>query len=171
MKISKGNTQNFQGQDWKLAAKSLLFELEASKKAYASFIQADIFPHKRPYFEKSYRERSTFGDRLHYEFNVVAYESHSPSIRTNEPIFGPMELNVLEGNLTNGVLDKLIVQKEEELLALYQKLVSYDLPNITVALLQSQAETLNNNLLALKLDLRINIRKHSENMIGKARPM
>lgn len=131
----------------------LFSELEASEKAYASFIQADIYPHKRPYFEKSYRQRTAFTAILRDEFETIGYSTSAPSKNPAHTIFEPMEHQVLEDNLGEAKLDSLIVEKEEELLLLYQKVLARDLPNVTLAILQSQAGQLNNNLQELRTDL------------------
>ncbi|HET8736351.1 MAG TPA: hypothetical protein VFM69_07115 [Pricia sp.] len=149
--------------DWEPKADILLSELKASKEAYATCIQADIYPQKRPYFEKIYEQRAVFYTILREEFNLLWHKEKDGSMTLPDPIFEPMERRILEEKLTDRELDLLIVQKEQKLLDLYQKLLIYDWPNVTKAFLQSQAEQLNDEIYALQLDLAIK----GENAVSK----
>lgn len=140
----------------------LLSELKASKEAYATCVQADVYPQKRPYFEKSYEQRAVFYTILREEFILLGHTEKSEPM-TSDPIFGPMERRILEERLSDRELDMLIVHKEQRLLNLYQEVLIYDLPNVTMAFLQSQAEQLNDNLYALRLNLAVT----SENVVSK----
>lgn len=149
----------FQNENCGAKADFLLSELTISEKAYATFVQADIYPHKRPYFLKNHFQRAAFTRVLLDEFETLGHRTTTKTNKGANAIFEPLERQVLEGNLSDSELDTLVINREQELLILYQDLLACDLPNVTSAILQSQAEQLNNSLQALKTDLRIKTRK------------
>ncbi|WP_339709173.1 hypothetical protein [uncultured Kriegella sp.] len=138
---------------WEDRAENLLAEIRAAKKAYSVFVTSDRYPHKQHFFKKQYFRLKAFVSILEDEMETVNGSNRLEN-PNDQHIFEKMEFQILEGNLTDVEVDTLIVQKEQELLILYQEVLGLYIPDVTKAILQSQAEELNNDLQKSKADLR-----------------
>lgn len=138
---------------WEDSAENLLAEIQAAKKAYSVFVTSDRYPHKQHFFKKQYFRLKAFARVLEDEMKTVN-GTNKLERRNDDHIFEKMEFQILEGNLTDVEVDTLIAQKEQELLILYQEVLSLYIPGVTKAILQAQAEELNNDLQRSKADLR-----------------
>lgn len=142
--------------NWRSDIDNLLAEIKAAEHVYGTLVAADVHPNKRPYFKKRHFTLAQDGKVLKEEFNTITGGKFPRSDRYKERIFEPLETMILEQPLNNGEVDALIVQKEQELVQLYQKVLARPIHSeVTVAILQSQAEELNNLLLGLKIDLQV----------------
>jgi len=73
-----------------------------------------------------------------------------------------MGTTILEKSMSNDEVDVLIFHKERELVQSYQKVLIYqNLPGVTISILQSQTEELNDLLLGLIIDLQVKIYKRN----------
>jgi hypothetical protein len=126
---------------------------------YEKLVTANKYPLKKPFFEFQQRQRTAFGKILEDEIYVVT--SRNPEIDDVEEqrIFLPLPESVWEEKLSSLELDRWIVGKEQLLIHRYQDVLLHtELPNTTSAILQAQAELLNNRLKKLEMDLIINSR-------------
>lgn len=149
MKLNKNN-------DWVTSIENLLVEVKDAEKAYGTLVTADVYPHKHPYFKKRHFKMAYNAMVLEDELDTITEGQYSKPDTTKGSIFAPMETMILEKSMSNDEIDALILQKEQELVQFYQKVLTYrNLPNVTTAILQSQAEEVNNLLLGLKIDLQV----------------
>lgn len=132
----------------------VLMDIKAGEKAYGTLVTADVYPHKRPYFKKRHFKMADDAKVLERELNTITNGQYTrPDSTTKGGIFEPMETMALERSMTRKELDVLILHKEQELVESYQQVLDHpNLPNVTMAILQAQAEDLNNLLLGLKID-------------------
>lgn len=138
--------------DWLTSMESLLAEVKTAGKVYGTLVTADVYPHKRPYFKKRHFKMAFNAMVLEDELDTIAEGQYSKPDTTKGSIFKPMETMILEQSMSNDEVDALILQKEQELVHSYQKVLAYpDFPEVTIAILQSQAEEVNNLLLGLKI--------------------
>lgn len=143
-------------KDWVTSIENLLVEVKAAEKVYGTLVTADVYPHKRPYFKKRHFKMAYNGMVLEDELDTITGGQYSKPDTAKGSIFEPMETMILEKSMSNDEVDALILQKEQELVQSYQKVLTYqNLPEVTIAILQSQAEEVNNLLLELKIDLQI----------------
>lgn len=140
----------------------MLMDIKAGEKAYGTLVTADVYPHKRPYFKKRHFKMADDAKVLERELDTITNGQYTrPDTTTKGGIFEPMEKMALERSMTRNELDVLVVHKEQELVRSYQQALAHrNLPNVTVAILQSQAEDLNNLLLGLKIDTAIGTYSH-----------
>ncbi|MFC4096134.1 hypothetical protein [Euzebyella saccharophila] len=140
---------------------SIYSELISAESIYATLIQADRFPHKRPYFKHRYFQYGTFAKNLHEE--VVAVTGHKPlrnAVNEDTSIYKSIESSILEESLTVQEVDALVVKTEKKLISRYQQVLKYsELSNTTQAILESQVEELNNEWQKLRSNLQIELHK------------
>ena len=145
--------------DWRTDAENLLAELRAAEKAYGTLSTSNVYPHQGSYFKKQHFKRSAFATILKDELYTISGRDREQAATRRKPIFETLENLILEKSMTDWEVDTLIVQQEQELIVRYQNVLRHgDLPNTTAAILQAQAEELNNQLQDLKTDLRIKTR-------------
>ena len=74
----------------------------------------------------------------------------------NAPVFNSLESDFSKANATEREVDLLLLEKELDLIVMYQRVLAHrELPNVTAAILSSQAADLNVNRQALQLNYRI----------------
>ena len=147
-------------EQWPIDLENLIIEIMVAEKVYGTIIQADRHPHKSPYFKKRHFKLQRFAHNLSEEFYILEGRKPSVSEKANLAIFNSR--NFLEDKMTDRELDFLIMEKEQALSVQYQKVLAYNsLPATTNAILQSQAEELNNLIQELLLDYKINLRRES----------
>ncbi|HZJ18852.1 MAG TPA: hypothetical protein VFD35_00680 [Pricia sp.] len=145
---------------WDVQLENLLTEIRASEKAYGTLVQSDRYPRFRPFFKKRYFRQQHSRMILDEEFEVIKGRSAKETGPKSNLIFSSLENRLLEDKMTDREIDALIIRSEEELLLKYQQVLSHpELPNVTDALLQSQAEEGNNLLQGLRTDYQINLRR------------
>lgn len=145
---------------WDVQLENLLTEIRASEKAYGTLVQSDRYPRFRPFFKKRYFKQQHSRMILDEEFEVIKGRKAKENGPKSNLIFSSMENRLLEDKMTDREIDAIIIRSEEELLLKYQQVLSHaELPNVTDALLQSQAEEGNNMLQGLRTDYKINLRR------------
>lgn len=141
---------------------SIYSELNTAESIYATLIQSDRFPHKRPYFKHRHIQYGTYAKNLHEE--IVAVTGHKPLpnvVNEDHSIYKSLEGPILEEPLTAQEVDALIVTTEKKLISRYQQVLKYsELPNTTQAILESQVEELNNEWQKLRSNLQIELHKN-----------
>lgn len=140
----------------------LLTEIKDGEKVYGTLVTADVYPQKRPYFKKRHFKMADDAKVLERELNTITNGHYTKPDPREGTIFGPMETMVLERSMTHRELEILLVHKEQELVQSYQRVLAHaNLSNVTLAILQSQAEDLNNLLLGLKIDTAVGTYPHN----------
>ncbi len=144
---------------WDQTLEKLVIEVSASEKVYGTLVQSDRYPQYRPYFQKRYFKQQHSAHILVDElYNVKGEKPLEPDV-PYESIFSSLENRLLEDTMTDHKVDVLLISKEQELVLFYQRVLAHpELPGVTNAILQSQAEELNNMLYALRLDQRVKLR-------------
>ncbi|OWW26219.1 hypothetical protein B4Q04_00610 [Zobellia sp. OII3] len=138
---------------WENALNELVAQTKACEHTYGTLIQSDRYPTWQTYFKKRHFEERDFDKILADEYYAVNENKVVPDIRTETPIFEPLEKQLLEKNLSDREVIVLITANEEALVLQYQNLLAFDkLPKTTSALLQSQAEDLNSTIQSLRMD-------------------
>ncbi|MBG47615.1 MAG: hypothetical protein CML05_04925 [Pseudozobellia sp.] len=145
---------------------ALFAQLFSAERVYGTLVTSDRHPSKRDYFKHRYFQYSSFAAILKHEILAVTDQVASPDVpKTDRLILNDLENSLLERPLTGTEVDELIVKAEKKLILKYQELLAYtDLPNTTNAILQSQAEELNNEWQKLKSNLEIEI--HQDNSLS-----
>lgn len=129
----------------------LMAELTASKDNFATFIQADIYPHWREHFEHVFRERKKFVAALAREMEQVI---QVPQLEASTFYSRSIAKQVLEKSLTPWELDEVLIQYELELVKLYRyALLFKGWPESTKTLLETQVEALHQDSRELPLNL------------------
>lgn len=142
--------------NWISGIDHLLAEIRTAEYAYGTLVTADVYPSRRPYFKKRHFQLAQHGKVLEEELNTITGGKFPTSDRGKARIFEPLETTILEQPLDRDEVDALLVQKEQELVQLYQEVLSRPIHStVTSAILQSQAEELNNLLLGLRIDLQV----------------
>ncbi|WP_373518002.1 hypothetical protein [Pricia sp.] len=142
---------------WNAQLQDLITQIWASERAYGTLVQSDRYPRFRPFFNKRYFKQQHSRLILDEEFEVIEGRKAKESSPNNNLIFSSVENRLLEDKMTDREIDALIIRSEEELLLKYQQVLAHpELPNVTDALLQSQAEEGNNMLQGLRTDYQIN---------------
>ena len=153
-------------RDWKSNLEILFAELMAAEKVYGTLVTADRYPHKRDYFKHRHFQYTTFAKILKDEYFAIT--DRQPAANAGDDynrIFRPTEELLLERPMTDTEADALIVKVEKRLITKYQELLSFnELPNTTNAILQSQAEELNNEWQKLKTNLQIKVHEDSKSL-------
>ncbi|PKA97689.1 hypothetical protein B0O79_1358 [Flavobacteriaceae bacterium MAR_2009_75] len=158
--------ENTKKRDWRDKLELLFIELIAAEKVYGTLVQSDRHPHKRPYFKHRHFQYGTFANILNDEFLAIT-ERRPTENRTgeNDLIFQPLEQSLLTQSTSKEDIDAQILKVERIMILRYQEILTHgELPNTTNAILQSQAEELNNEWQMLKSNLRIDFHDH-ENSI------
>lgn len=136
---------------------NLVKELMASEKVYGTLAQSDRYPKKRPYFQKRRVKQQRFAQISNDEFFVIKGQNPVEPEKSDTSIFNSLERKLSGDTLTEKEVDLLIMEKEQDLIVLYQRVLAHKgLPGTTEALLQSQVEELNGSLYGLRLDYHIN---------------
>ena len=152
-------------RQWREELEYLIAEVMASKKAYGALTNSDRHPHKQAYFKKRFKRQQYFGEVLKEEFRVQNIGTKEQLENTHAPIFSSFENDLLEDSMTDKKVDLLILEKEQDLIVIYQRVLAHiELPGLTNAILQSQAEELNGMRQGLLLDYRI---KHNAELVYK----
>jgi hypothetical protein len=142
--------------DWVKDTGKLIIVMKAIENAYATFVLSDRFPIKNTYFLKRHLELKHFAQIIDEELDLFTYSKPENTILENKPSLMWFEQILLEEPLSDLEVDCLIMNKELELLAMYQAVLSNKmLPNGFKTIIQSQTEELNNLLQTLKLEYRI----------------
>ncbi|CAM3573846.1 hypothetical protein [Zobellia roscoffensis] len=138
---------------WKNALHELITEMVAAEKVYGTLIQSDRYPTYQTYFKKRHFEQGDFTKILTDEYHAVTERKLIDPFTTDQPIFKPMERQLLEENLTDAQVNVLVTDKEQTLVLQYQNILAFSgMPKTTNALLQSQAEDINSTLQKLRMD-------------------
>lgn len=146
-------------EKWDVKLERLIAEIIDSEKIYGTLVQSDRYPRQRPLFKRRHFKQQHNSHILTDEFHTIIGRDLTKPQTLPEPIFKSMQTTLLEKNLTDSEVAILIIAKEQALLRLYQDVLTYpELPNTTNAIVQAQAEDLNNTLQGLRLDHRINSR-------------
>lgn len=153
-------------RNWRDKLELLINELIAAEKVYGTLVQSDRHPHKRPYFKHRHFQYGTFANILDDEFFAIT-DRRPAENRTGEDdlIFQPLERSLLTQSKSKEDIDAQILQVERSMILRYQEILTHgDLPNTTNAILQSQAEELNNEWQKLKSNLRIDFHDHQDSI-------
>jgi len=155
MKLNKNN-------DWLPNIETLLAELKAAEETYGTLVTADVYPHKRPYFKRRHFKMAYNALVLEDELDTITGGRYTRPDIAKDSIFESMGTTILEKSMSNDEVDVLIFHKERELVQSYQKVLIYqNLPGVTISILQSQTEELNDLLLGLIIDLQVKIYKRN----------
>lgn len=141
---------------WTKKIDDLLCEVITSKETYNELSRTEDIPQKQQFFKQQAQQRQRFEKILSDE--ILALNDGGVVKRRKEGIcvFDAVAAKVNSGDLTAIEVDRLILQKEQALLTKYQEILAFkDLPDVTAALLQSQAEDMNDIIQKLKLELNL----------------
>jgi hypothetical protein len=136
----------------------LMSEIIASADAYDRLASADNYPAGNLFFRQHQQQRTRFAHLLAHEYHVIHRESWSNyPVAEHAYIHFPPALE--DGSLDPLEMEAWVIEREQELVLSYQRvLTTAGLPSVTYALLESQAEDINNTLLKLRVDLKIHSR-------------
>ncbi|CAM4146815.1 hypothetical protein [Zobellia nedashkovskayae] len=138
---------------WENALNELIAQAHACERTYGTLIQSDRYPTWQAYFKKRHFEEKDFEKILADEYHAITQNEIPNSIQTDTPIFESVEKQLLEKNLSDREVNVLLTANEQDLVLHYQNLLAFNnLPKTTSALLQSQAEDLNNTIQSLKME-------------------
>ncbi|MDX1364088.1 hypothetical protein [Arenibacter latericius] len=142
--------------NWKIRLDDLLCEVISSKEAYRELSLTEEILQKRQFFKEQAEQRQDFEQILSDE--IIAVKEGGVFKRKKEGvcIFDDVAEKVNSKNLTAIEVDRLILQREQDLIKKYQEVLAYEnIPDATNALLQSQAEDINDIAQKLILDLNL----------------
>jgi len=143
-------------KQWETRMENLLCEIRASKEAYIKLSEQHKYPQKESFFKQQAEQRMDFEKVFGDELSTVEEEGYVSDCMDREHIFDTVVSTVANGNLSDVALDRLILQKEQELIEKYQEVLSYSqIPEATSAILQAEAEDMNNMVLKLRVDLNL----------------
>src|SRR5690606_7147669 len=143
-------------KQWETRMENLLREIRASKEAYIKLSEQHKYPQKESFFKQQAEQRMEFEKVFGDELSTVDEEGYVSDCMDREHIFDTVVSTVANGNLSDVALDRLILQKEQELIEKYQEVLSYSqIPEATSAILQAEAEDMNNMVLKLRVDLNL----------------
>ncbi len=133
----------------------LLSEIIASADAYDRLAAANHYQASNLFFRLQQQQRIRFAHLLAHEYHMVHKVNWSDHpVAEHAYIHFPPAL--ADGSMDPLKVEAWVIEKEQALVHSYQRvLATLDLPGVTYALLQSQAEEINNTLLKLRVDLRI----------------
>lgn len=143
-------------EQWETKLDDLFCEVIASKEAYEQLSLTKKLPQKQSFFRQQAEQRREFEKILSHEIVVIKEGGMVKRKKDDACIFDTVAATVNSRNLTAIEVDRLILKKEQELIRKYQDVMEYeDIPEATDALLQSQAEDMND--IAQKLRLELNL--------------
>lgn len=143
-------------KQWESRMENLLCEIKSSKTAYIKLSEQHKYPQKEPFFKQQAAQRMDFEKIFGDELSTVEEKEFVFDGKEKHYIFDTVANTVADGNLSDIALDRLILQKEQDLIKKYQEVLSYShIPDATAAIFQAQAEDMNNTVLKLRVDLNL----------------
>ncbi len=137
----------------------LLSEILAADATYGKLATDNHYTRKTAFFRSVQQQKRQFALRLAHEHYVLYRVRQTEFPATQPGIYTHLPVGLAEGTMTSNEVDRWVINSEQELADAYQRvLLSPGLPNVTYALLESQAEEINGSLLKLRADLRIHTR-------------
>lgn len=134
---------------------NLLSEIIASADAYDRLAAANHYPASNLFFRHQQQQRTRFAHLLAQEYHVIHKVSwNNYPVSEHAYIHFPPALT--DGNMEPLDVEAWVIEKEQELVFSYQRVLTRtDLTDVTYAILESQAEEINNTLQKLHMELRI----------------
>src|SRR5690606_23822483 len=143
-------------KQWETKMGDLWCEINASKEAYIALSGQHKYPQKEPFFSQQAAQRMDFEKIFGDELTTVKEGGIIKDCKDKEFIFDPVTGILANDNLSDVAIDRLILQKELELIGKYQEVLSYPyIPDATAAILQAEVEDMNNMVLKLRIDLNL----------------
>lgn len=153
-------TMELHRKQWEKKMENLLCEIKSSAEAYIQLSGQHGYPQKESFFKQQAAQRMDFEKIFGDELTTVEKETFINDCRNTPHIYDTVVETVVNDNLSDIALDRLILEKERELITKYQEVLSYaHIPDATAAILQAQAEDMNNTLLKLRVDLNLEEKK------------
>ncbi|GGW41385.1 hypothetical protein [Arenibacter certesii] len=145
---------------WITRLDDLLCEVISSKEAYSKLSLTEDIPLKRQFFKEQAEQRLDFEQILSDEIIAVKEGGVFKRKKEGACIFDNVAEKVNSTGLTSIEVDRLILQREQDLIRKYQEVLNYEnIPDATNAILQSQAEDIND--IAQKLILELNLEENN----------
>ena len=149
-------TMGMSKKQWETKMEGLLREIKASEQAYIKLSRQGKYPQRESFFKQQAAQRTDFAKIFADELATVEDSDFVFDSREKPYIFDTVASTVANGDPSDIALDRLILQKEQELIEKYQEVLSYSyIPDATAAIVQAQAEDINNTILKLKVDLNL----------------
>ena len=141
---------------WVTTLEELLCEIVASKEAYEEMSLTEELERKRIFFMQQAAQRKEFEKNLREEI-VAVKEGGVYKLKKDSPcIYDGVAATVGSRNLTAIEVDRLILLREKDLIKKYQEVLNHkNLPDTTDAILQAQAEDINDIIQKLVLELNL----------------
>ncbi len=137
----------------------LLADILGAESTYNRLATENRYPRKTQFFRGLQEQKRQFALRLAHEHYVLYRVKQAEFPASQSGIYTSLPPGLAEGSLTSNEVDSWVISTEQELADAYQRVLLYPgLPNVTYALMESQAEEINGILLKLRTDLRIHTR-------------
>lgn len=147
--------ENFRNE-WEAKLENLLTELLVSENAYRKSALMNKYPERSAFFKSQESQREEFASVLAEELNTINNERVRSRNLIEDTIYETVAHIALQENMTLVELDRMILNKEKALVGKYQYvLADKGIPDTTDAILQAQAEAINEGLQQQQLELNI----------------
>ncbi len=133
----------------------LLTEIIASADAYDRLAASNQYQASNLFFRIQQQQRTLFAHLLAHEYRMVHKVNwNNHTVAEHAYIHFPPAL--ADGTMDPLDVEAWVIEKEQALVNSYQRvLASSGLPGVTYAIMESQAEEINNSLLKLRVDWQI----------------